>query len=159
MRTLLLNLLLLAPAMGQTITDCRTIFIRPMPEGLDRFVSAELVRWGEVKVLTDEDRADCVLAFSAPEARVSVRSSGSAIVPRDTEAEGSSRLPRSYLGHSQAALDLVHVASSTVVWAASKGNMWITESQRDLGRKLAKQLRKDYQKAQKVRAGKEKPKG
>jgi len=42
---------------------------------------------------------------------------------------------------------------------ASKGNMWITESQRDLGRKLAKQLRKDYQKAQKVRAGKEKPKG
>src|SRR3990170_7074958 len=95
-----------------------------MPEVMDRFVSAELVKWGVIKVVVVAEKADCLASFGRPSSKVKVDSSGSAVVPTETSVEaekGDQRLPSYGLQGKSAALEIVHRESSVVVWADSKG--------------------------------------
>jgi hypothetical protein len=131
---------------AQSLKDCKTVFVQPMPESLDRFVSAELVKWGVVLVVTVEDKADCVASFGRQASKLGVKSSGSKTVPKEanvTVEDATDRLPGwGYV--SQAALELVHRESSVVMWAGSKSSRYGPMS---LARQLVDQLKKDYQKA------------
>jgi len=139
---------------GQTLKQCRSVYIEPMAESLDRFVSAELVKWGEMKVVTLETKADCVLRFPRPSSRTQVESSGSLIVPQKARVESQSaseELPSARPGlrgadGKMAALELVHRESSSVVWAESRANVFTSGGAKELARKLVKQLRKDFEK-------------
>src|ERR1017187_7699242 len=70
---------------AQSLKDCKTVFVQPMPESLDRFVSGELVKWGVVLVVTVEDKADCVASFGRQASKLRVKSSGSAAVPKEAD--------------------------------------------------------------------------
>lgn len=138
---------------AQTLRDCKTVYLEPMPEFLDQFVSAELFKWGTFKVIKVKDKADCLLSFERPTSRAEVKSTGSAVIPKETVLKGvdpDEGLPTSDSG-KVAALELVHRASSTVVWADSQkgGGHWLTgvaKGPETLARKLIDQLKKDYQK-------------
>ena len=138
---------------AQSLSDCKTVFIQPMPESMDRFVSAELLKWGILKVVTKEEKADCIAAFGRTASKVEVKSTGSVVVPNETTVaveKADEKLPSSFngLGNSKnAALDLIHRESSVVVWAASKTDTWsFAGGPKTLARKLVDQLKKDYQK-------------
>ncbi len=153
LRDVFLLLFTSAIAHGQLLTDCKTVYIQPMPESMDRFVSAELLKWGALKVVVLEEKADCIASFGRRAANVSVTSSGSAVVPAETRIKAESaneRLPSSYTGLSyskNAALELVHRESSVVVWADSKTDTWsMAGGPKTLARKLVDQLKKDYSK-------------
>jgi hypothetical protein len=139
--------LVTCPCIAQTLKGCKTVFIQPMPESLDRFVSAELVKWGIMRIVTLEDKADCMAAFQRQASRLQVKSSGSVTVPKEasvTAEESSDKLPVSG-GASQAALELVHRDSSVVVWAAAKSSHF---GPMVLAQRLVDQLKKDYRKSQ-----------
>ena len=125
---------------AQSLKDCKTVFVQPMPESLDRFVSAELVKWGVVLVVTVEDKADCVASFGRQASKLRVKSSGSKTVPK--EADATDKLPTSVYGIPQAALELVRRESSVVLWAGSKSSRGGPMS---LAQQLVDQLKKDYQ--------------
>jgi hypothetical protein len=132
---------------AQTLKSCNTIFIQPMPESLDRFVSAEVVKWGGMKVVTVEEKADCLASFGRQASKVQVKSSGSATVPKEanvTAESAADRLPVSLSNASQAALELVHRDSSVVVWAGSKSSY---RGPMSLAKQLVDELKKDYQKS------------
>src|SRR5919201_4188165 len=80
MRTSMTKLILLSllacicPA--QSLKDCRTIFVQPMPESLDRFLSAGISKWGEIKVVPTKEQADCVASYGREASRISARLSG-----------------------------------------------------------------------------------
>lgn len=99
-------------SLGQTLRDCRLVYVEPMPENLDRFVSAEIVKWGGMRVVTAEDKATCIAAFGRQKTRIDIKSdSGSLNVPKG-EAEVSEEiarqeLPKGNLGRT-AALEIVH---------------------------------------------------
>ena len=136
---------------AQSLQDCKTVFIQPMPESMDRFVSAELVKWGVIKVTTVEEKADCVASFGRQASKVEVKSSGSAVVPTETSVKaegGSQELPSDGWGGKAGALEFVHRGSSVVVWADSKRDepFMGTGRPRVLARKLVDQLKKDYKK-------------
>jgi hypothetical protein len=147
LRDVVLLLLASAIAFAQSLTDCKTVFIQPMPESLDRFVSAELFKWGAFKVVVTEEKADCSASFGRRTANVNVKSTGSAVVPAETsiKAEGANEeLPRTELGKA-AALQIVHRESSVVVWADSKTDTWsVVQGPQALAKKLVDQLKKDY---------------
>jgi hypothetical protein len=132
---------------AQSLKGCRTVYVQPMPESLDRFVSAELVNWGAIKVVTVEDKADCVAAFGRQASKLQVKSTGSANVPKEasvTAEDATDKLPISYYYAASAALELVHRDSSVVVWASAKSSY---RGPMALARQLVDQLKKDYQKA------------
>jgi len=136
---------------AQSLQDCKTVFIQPMPESMDRFVSAELVKWGVIKVVAVEEKADCVASFGRQTSKVEVKSSGSAVVPTETSVEaekGDQRLPDYGVHGKSAALEIVQRESSVVVWADSKGQDQFLSggSAKGLAQKLVDQLKKDYQK-------------
>ena len=113
---------------------------------MDRFVSAELVKWGVVLVVTVEDKADCVASFGRQASKLRVKSSGSVTVPKEadvTAEDATDKLPTSVRGWPQAALELVHRESSVVLWAGSKMS---PDGPISLARQLVDQLKKDYQK-------------
>jgi hypothetical protein len=129
---------------AQSLKDCRTVFVQPMPESLDRFVSAELVKWGVVLVVTVEDKADCVASFGRQASKLRVKSSGSVTVPKEvdvTAEDATDKLPTSVRGWPQAAVELVHRESSVVLWAGSKMS---PDGPISLARQLVDQLKKDY---------------
>lgn len=150
-------LLILFPSSGraQSIHDCKTIFVRPMPDSLDRFVSTELVKWGAIKVVADEAKADCYASFGRS-TTIEVKSSGSIVVPTETTATietPSESLPSSFSGTAletrNAALEVVHRESSVILWADSKSDFWSWGGgTRVVARKLVDQLRKDYKTAE-----------
>ena len=129
---------------AQSLKDCKTVFVQPMPESLDRFISAELVKWGVVLVVTVEDKADCVASFGRQASKLRVKSSGSKTVPKEadvTAEDATDKLPTSLIGIPQAALELVHRESSVVLWAGSKMS---PDGPISLARQLVDQLKKDY---------------
>lgn len=133
---------------AQSLRECKTVFIQPMPESMDRFVSAELVKWGGIKVVTVEEKADCIASFGRQASKAEVKSSGSAVVPEETTIKierGNEELP-STGWNKAAALEIVHRESSVVVWAASKTDIGWTKGAKGLAKKLVGQLKKDYQK-------------
>ena len=115
---------------------------------MDRFVAAELLKWGAIKVVTVEEKADCIASFGRQASKVEVKSSGSAVVPAETTVQAeraSQKLPSSGgWGGKLAALEIVHRESSVVVWADAKGTL--DGGPNTLARKLVNQLKKDYQK-------------
>lgn len=125
------------------------VFIQPMPESMDRFVSAELLKWGVMKVVTLEEKADCIASFGRQASKIDVKSTGSAVVPTETivkTEKASERLPDD--GHNKnAALEFVHRESSVVLWADAKTDTWsMAGGPKTLARKLVDQLKRDYQK-------------
>jgi hypothetical protein len=136
---------LTCPCGAQSLKDCRTFFINSMPESLDRFVSAELVKWGTVKVVTIEEKADCVASFGRRTSKLQVKSSGTETIPKEasvTAEESNERLPKSGTnGAVQAALEIVNRDTSVVVWAASKSSI---RGPKQLAEQLVDQLKKDY---------------
>ena len=138
---------------AQSLKDCRLVFVQAMPEAMDRFVSAELLKWGVMKVVAAEEKADCLASFGRQATKVEVKSSGSAVIPTETTIKSeiaSGTLPGSYngFGYSKnAALEFVHRQSTVVVWADSKADTWsMAGGPMTLARKLVDQLKKDYQK-------------
>ena len=131
---------------AQSLKGCKTVFVQPMPESLDRFVSAELMKWGAFKVVTVEDKADCIASFGRQASKLGVKSSGSVTVPKEanvTVEDATDRLP-GYGYVSQAALEVVDRESSVVLWADSKSSR---RGPMSLAQQLVDQLKKDYQKA------------
>jgi len=132
---------------GQSLKDCRTIFIQPMPESLDAFVSAEIVKWGVLKVLSVEEKADCVASFARQASKTEIKSTGSSVVPTETSVRAetaSQKLPRGG-NYSEAAMNIIHRESSVVVWGDSASNKWsVGSGPQRLARKLVEQLKKDY---------------
>jgi hypothetical protein len=125
-----------------------------MPESLDQFIAAELLKWGSIKVVSVQDTADCVMSFGhAP--RTEVTSTGSATVPKDTTVTGDSetlKLPNSQWGATvakSAAVELVHRDSSIVLCADAQSDNWSWRNKgpKVLAQKLVSQLRKAYNKA------------
>lgn len=160
MRKLRLVILFLFPALtlqGQSLYECKTIYIEPMPEFLDRFLSAEIVKLGKLRVVADEGRAECVLRFPRRVSRTTIQSTGGVVLPEEIDIrseKGEEKLPSSrpadFWGDGKtAALDMVHTISGTVVWADSRANEWTGGGAKELARKLAKQLLEDYQRAEK----------
>ena len=146
--TALLVVLMSSVCGAQSLKDCKTVIIRPMPESLDRFVSAEIVKWGAIKVVTAEEKADCSASFGRQASKIQVKSSGSATIPKDadvTAEDAADKLPVSASSAaSQAALEIVHRESSVVVWAGSKSSL---HGPMSLAQQLVGQLKKDYQNA------------
>ncbi len=104
-----------------------------MAESLDRFLSAELVSWGKIKVVAAEDRADCLL------------SSGS-----------GGQLSREFngFGYTKAgAVEIVHKPSTVVVWAgaASDSTAAFSGGPKFIAKKLVAKLRKDYDRQRKAK--------
>jgi hypothetical protein len=139
-------------AAGQSIKDCKSVYLRPMPESLDEFAAVELLKWGAIKVVTVEDKADCVASFGRQASRTAVRSTGSTMVPSDTSVDKEAvraDLPGSSSGiagdRKAAAMSLTHRASSTIVWADSKADGWSWNGGvRPLAKKLVDQMKKDW---------------
>jgi hypothetical protein len=133
---------------AQSLKGCKTVYVQPMPESLDRFVSAELVKWGAIKVVTVEDKADCVASFGHQSSKLQMKTSGSATVPKEanvTAEDATDKLPVSNMsGASQAALEVVHREGSVVLWASSKSSR---HGPMSLAQQLIDQLKKDYQKS------------
>lgn len=151
--TLTLFSALLSCACGaQSLRGCKTIFVKPMPESLDGFVASEIVKWGAMKVVTAQEKADCIATFGNQASKIQVKSSGSLSVPKDadvTAEDAANPLPSStsYLTGKktfQAALQLVHQESSVMLWANSQSSSGGPIS---LARQLVDQLKKDYQKS------------
>lgn len=69
----LLLVLVAGACEAQSLKDCRLVFVQPMPEAMDRFVSAELLKWGAMKVVTAEEKADCFASFGRQATKVEVR--------------------------------------------------------------------------------------
>ncbi len=139
---------------AQTLVDCRILFIEAMPESLDRFVSAELLKWGAIRVVVDEKKADCIVSFGRPSSTVKVKSSGSIVVPSEVDVKAEradSALPSGGDdGSRSGAIDIIHKESSTVVWAhSSTDSGFFQGGPPKLAKKLVGQLRKDYQKLKK----------
>src|SRR5262249_22939724 len=141
--------LVTASLSGQSLLDCRAVFIEPMPESMDRFVSARLVQWGQVKVVTVKEKADCVFSFQRPKTEVAVDSTGSPVVPKKTTVEAkaaSGQLPEGSWG-KVAALELVHQESGTVLWAHTATTTWSwSDDPGALAGKFVGRLKSDYQK-------------
>ena len=114
---------------AQSLKSCRTVFVRPMPGSLDSFVSAELVKWGAIKVVAAEDKADCVASFGQ-------QATGK--LPEVSAVTGLGR------NQSQAALEVIHRESSVVLWASAKSS---GHGPKSLAERLVAQLKKDYQKS------------
>jgi len=125
-----------------------------MPESLDEFVRVELLKWGAMKVVSSEDKADCTASFGRQASRAQLKTSGTAVIPADASVEAETvrdELPAAsaaFIGtRKAAALTLVHKQSSVAVWADSKADGWSwTGGARTLARKLVDQLRRDYAK-------------
>lgn len=156
MKVFLLLASLQAVTSAQTLLDCRSIAVESMPEAMDRFASAKLVQWGKVKVVRDPAKADCVLSFPRQQSRIDVKSSGSAVVPKETEVASESQaqqLPRSrgLFSAAQATFELVHRESSAIIWAnsTSENEIWFEGGPKGLAEKLVGRLRKDYEKHEK----------
>ena len=139
---------------AQSLKDCRTIFLQPMPESMDRFIAAEMVKWGKIKVVTTELKADCLGSFGRREANVQISSSGSSVVPRETSVTADTEaptLPSTRWGLTtarSAAIELVHRESTVIVWANSQSDNWSwSKGPQVLARKLVAQLKRDYEKA------------
>jgi len=151
-RFLLLPSFLAGLLSAQTVKDCRTVYLTPMPESLDEFIAVELHRGGPLKVVASEAKADCVASFGRLGTRTAVRTSGSHLVPSTATAETETvrtELPaaRTFFneGGKSAAISLVHRESSTVVWADSKADGWsFSGGAKSLAQKLVEQLKKDF---------------
>lgn len=121
---------------------------------MDRFIAAEVVKWGKIKVVTEEAKADCIGSFGRQVANVQVSSSGSAVVPQETSINTDTpapTLPSTRWGLTTArtvAVELVHRQSTVIVWANSQSDNWSwSKGPQVLARKLVAQLKKDYEKA------------
>lgn len=147
---------------SQALLDCRTVFVEPMPEAMDRFASVKLVQWGTMQVVKDASKADCILSFPRQQSRIDLKSSGSRTVPERAEvtAENAEQpIPSGDYGlwsAKQAAFELVHRESSAIMWASSTSENWTWGSgPKALAEKLVGRLKKDCEK-QASRAGKKK---
>lgn len=132
MKLALLFALTVVGLQAETLIDCKTVFVAPMPEGMDRFVSSALVKWGQLPVFTDPAKANCSLRLPA------------------------GRLPESDYGFwtaKTAALEMIHVESSAVVWADATTDNWSAGGgAKALGEKLVGRLKKAYTAASKKAA-------
>jgi hypothetical protein len=128
-----LSILWTLPVLGtcQTLKDCKIVFLKPMPEGLDKFIQAEIVKWGGMKVSADESKSDWVM-----------RSSGT-------------DLPSTFNNVKHAAIELIHKESAIVLWAATgndkKFSMLhdggvVATGPGTLAKRLVDQLKKDFNK-------------
>lgn len=144
----LLIVLVASACEAQSLRDCRVVFVQPMPEAMDRFVSAELLKWGVMKVVTAEEKADCLASFGRQAAKLEVKSTGKADALKETiKGEMSSDTLPDDGYRKNAALELVHRESAVVVWADSKTDtLWMAAGAKTLARRLVDQLKKDYQK-------------
>jgi hypothetical protein len=127
---------------AQSLKDCKTIFIQPMPESLDRFLAADISRWGVIKVVESKEEANCIASYGREANRISERLGGNAAFPTENTL-------RSYFngfGYSaRAEIEIVHRESSFFVWSDSKTDSWsLTSGPKTLARRLVKQLKSDY---------------
>ena len=129
----------------------KRIYVAPMPDGMDEFLVAELVKWGKVTVVTDREKADAIMTAGMEGNVVEVESTGSTVVPKETKAKQEhrkgGRSSQSIYDINTGAIRLIDPKIGAVVWAASKSDIWRWWSggTRTVAQKLAKQFRKDYE--------------
>ena len=68
---------------AQSLRNCKTIFIQPMPELLDQFLAAGVSKWGAIKVVETKEQADCVASYGREANRISERLGGNAAFPAE----------------------------------------------------------------------------
>jgi len=76
---------------AESMTDCKTLFIQPMPESLDQYFGAELAKSGIVNVVATKDQADCIASFGREAERIVARLRGGA-APGVTGPEKTDKL-------------------------------------------------------------------
>ena len=131
MRILVLIALLAWSCAAQSLNECRTVFVQPMPESLDQFLTAELSKWGVMKVVGTKEQADCVASFGQEASR-----DHSPLAPRIGWANNPRR---------QRAGDkwcTKRVRSCFVRFP--DGYLVTTGGPKTLDRKLVRQLKRDY---------------
>ncbi len=149
---LLVTVSLAAAALAaQSLRDCRTVYLSPMPESLDDFIGVQLLKWGAIQVVTSEEKADCVAAFGRRSASTDVRTTGAETSDTSVREESARRdLPEAhaFFGSSkEAALTVVSRRTSAIVWADAKSDAFsLTGGPKTLARRLVDQMKKDYAK-------------
>src|SRR3989442_7240015 len=140
-RVVFLFILLAGACSAQSLKDCKTIFIQPMPESLDRFLSADISKWGVIKVVAAKAQADCVASYGREANRIVARLSGNTVPPENS-------LPSYFNGFgysTSAEIEIVHRASSFYVWSDSKTDgLSLASGPKTLARRLVSQLKRDY---------------
>ena len=136
---------------GPSVKECRTVYLHPMPESLHEFVGVELLKWGAMKAVTAEDKADCVAMSGRQATKTEVRTSGTSVLPADASVQAESareELPATstaFLGtRKSAALTLVHRETGEVMWAEAVADGWFSGGAKVLAKKLVAQLKKDF---------------
>lgn len=136
---------------AQTLRECRTIYLQPMPESLDEFISVEMLKWGAMKVVTSDEKADCIARFGQNSTRTEIKSSGSEMLPANASVRQEyvpRRLPEAHgvLGeHREAALMLIDQRTGGILWADAKTDSFaFNGGPRTLARRLVEQLKKDW---------------
>jgi len=144
---------LVASAQPPPLSSYKRIYVSPMPDGMDEFIVAELVKWGKVQVVTSAEKADAILTAGMEGKVGEVKSSGSAVVPTEMqtkeEKRKGGRSKQSLWDIHTGAIKLVDPKTESVLWAASRSDTWRWWSggTRTVAQKLCKQFRKDYEKA------------
>ena len=141
MTKLFLFALLPCICLSQSLKDCRTVFIQPMPESLDRFLAAEITKWGAMKVVKAKEQADCFMTYGREANRISARLSGNAVAP-----EASLQTYFNGFGYTTTAtIEVVDRQSSFFVWSDSKSdNLALVSGPKTLARRLVKELKSEY---------------
>lgn len=113
--------------------EVKTIFVEPMPHGLDYYLKQQLAKWGQVRVVAEREQADGVLSGAA-ESRLFVGRTNA----------GST---------AEADVTLTDRRSGAAIWATRKGRGfagWMFEygvRTRDVAGKIVGQLKKDWEKS------------
>ncbi len=149
---LLVTVSLAAAALAaQSLRDCRTVYLSPMPESLEDFIGVQLLKWGAIQVVTSEEKADCVAAFGRRSASTDVRTTGAETSDTSVREESARRdLPEAHAffgSTKEAALTVVSRRTAAIVWADAKSDAFsLTGGPKTLARRLVDQMKKDYAK-------------
>ena len=140
---------------AQSLTSCKTIFIQPMPESLDRFLAHQLSKKRAIEVVATKEQADCVASYGREADRIWERLVGSGLVMSKVSAgdTAAGALPSYFNGFgysTSAAIEIVHRESSFLVWSDSKTDSWsLTGGPKTLATRLVKELISEYKAEQK----------
>jgi len=151
LRRLVLIALIVWNCAAESLKECRTVFVQPMPESLDHFLTAEISRWGAMEVVETKEKADCVASFGREANRIAARLRLGSTAPAKNASGAENiedRLPVHFNGFgytNSATIEVVHRASSFLVWSDSQTDTWsLAGGPKTLARKLVGQLKRDY---------------
>lgn len=137
-------------AFSQTLSDCHTVFIAPMPSGLNTYLTKELLKRKLIPVTVERTKAACIMAFGnelKEQTRTTITESGQQTTISTANQSRPRSLPNNGLAF-EAAVAMSHSGSGVIVWATSKSEFgsWMGGPGGIAGR-IAAQLGRDLRKA------------